>query len=276
MKYIYIVILVALSAILSNQGAMAQKLASYSCKWQPGLQNNKEEDLINQMQLEEKSQFLFLISNDGKKLYLDLMVADKATIQKIMQYGLTTWFNPEGKHKKELGVAFPVTSEGKSEPDFMRDKNGGDRKEMRMAMMASKNREMELIGFSAKGEIRVVNPGSDPDFQGKVEMMEGGKLHIRVVLLLEKVRVNNVDMPFSLGFETGYMDVTSQGAPAGGGQQQGGGEGHGGGMHSGGGPPGGGQGSMGGSPEQQGRPDISKLASPSKLWIKQVTLSKQP
>jgi hypothetical protein len=27
---------------------------------------------------------------------------------------------------------------------------------------------------------------------------------------------------------------------------------------------------------QQSRPDIGQLASPSKLWIKQVTLAKQP
>jgi len=87
--------------------------------------------------------------------------------------------------------------------------------------------------------------------------------------------------PFSIGFETGYMDVTGQGMPSGSGQPSGGG--HGGGMYGGGGMPGGGPpasggapGSMGGSADQQERPDIGQLASPSKLWIKQVTLASKP
>jgi hypothetical protein len=275
MKKQFLLALVIASALIPSQGAFAQKLSSYNCKWQPSITKEHEEDLINEMQLDEKSQFLFLIANDGQKLYVDLMVADRAAIQKIMRYGLTTWINPEGKHKKALGIAFPVTAEGKSEPNFMRDKNGGgDRKEMRMAMMAAKNQEMDLIGFGEKGEDKVVDPRNDPDFHGKAEMMEGGKLYISLELTLSKLTINNPGEPFSLGFETGYMDVTSSGMSSGGGGQQPGGSGMYGGGGPGGGPPmGGSQGSMGGGADQQEKPDISQLASPSRLWIKQVILS---
>jgi len=275
-------ILTFVTILLAISGIHAQKIGVYNSKWHSGISADDIESLINRMQFEEKSQFLFLISNDEKNLYVDLMVADKAAVQKIMRFGLTTWFNPEAKHKKALGIQFPLTAEGESEPAFMKDK-GGDRKEMRMAMMASKNAEMVLVGFGAKGEQKVIDPRIDTTFHGKVEMMEGGKLWVSLVFPLEKLGRNNLETlknPFSVGFETGYLDLTRQGTPAGGGSGSGGGESHGGGMHGGGmpggGPPAGGGtgGPTGGASQQQ--PDISQLASPSKLWINQVTLAEKP
>lgn len=270
-------LLLALTAIASP-ALEAQKLNTYQSKWNPDLAKDGEEALINQMQLDEKSQFLFMVSNNDTNLFIDLVVADQAAMQKIMRYGLTTWFNPEAKTKKGLGIEFPVTTEGQAQPDFMRDKNA-DRKEMRKAMMAAKNQEMTLIGFDVKGGRRVINPIKDPDFHGNVEMLEGGRLKVSISVPLAKLErsdASNFAEPLSIGFETGYMDVTGQGTPSGSTQQQGGG-GHSGGMY-GGGMPGGGppSGSMSGGSEQQERPDISKLASPSKLWIKEVTLSLHP
>jgi uncharacterized membrane protein YgcG len=267
------------SALLIAPASIAQKKGSYQSKWHPGLAKEQEEELINQMQLDEKSQFLFLVSNDEKDLFIDLVVADRAAIQKIMRYGLTTWFNPEAKHKKAMGIEFPVTSEGKSEPNYMRDKNS-DKKEMRMAMMAGKNQEMTLVGFGAKDERKVIDPRNDEAFRGKVEMMEGGRIYISLALPLDKLQRDDPASfanPISVGFETGYMDVTGQGMASGGGQPSGGGM-HSGSMYGSGGPPSGGgaPGSMSSSPEQQERPDIGQLASPSKLWIKQVTLAPKP
>lgn len=284
-KSVLPVILTIATVLLIISASNAQKIGIYDSRWYSGASADDEEGLINRMQLEEKSQILFLITNDEKNLYVDLMLADKAGVQKIMRYGLTTWFNPEGKHKKALGIQFPVTSEGTGEPAFMKDK-GGDRKEMRMAMMASKNQEMILIGFDGKGEQKAIDPRIDSSFHGKVDMLEGGKLHISLVIPLEKLGRGNIETfgnPFSTGFETGYMDLTRQGAPSGGGQGGGGGESHGGGGMPGGGMPGGGppqgggaQGSQFGGGDQQQQPEISELASPSKLWISQVKLAEKP
>jgi hypothetical protein len=280
--------LVAWIVITAFSTVQAQKVATYTSKWYPGVVRENEGDLMNLMQYNEKSQFLFLISNDESSLYVNLMVSDKAAVQKIMRYGLTTWINPEAKQKKKLGIEFPVSSEKQAVPAFDRGKTG-DRKEARMAMMAAKNELMILTGFGEKGEIKELDPRNNESFQGRVEMIEGGNLQINLVLSLDKL---NLDMSgvsgkvFSLGFETGYMDVTGQGVSSGGGQQgggmygggmQGGGSPPGGGMQGGGPPPGGGaQGGVSGSQDQQERPDIGKLASPSRLWIKQVILSKQP
>ena len=284
MKNMILTGLIVVSAFSLTQVTNAQKKGVYESKWDPGIVREPEEVLINQMQLDEKSQFLYLISNDDRRLYIDLVVADKAAFQKIMRYGLTTWFNPDAKHKKALGIEFPVTSEGQPQPNFMKDKNA-DRQEMRKAMMASKNKEMVLIGFGEKGERKTIDPNTDQDFKGKIEMLEGGRIFISISLPLEKLQRKDMASfvnPVSIGFETGYMDVTGQGgmSSGGGGQAGGGAHGGGGGMYGGGGmpgggpPPGGGSGSMGDASGQQGRPDIGQLASPSKMWIKQVILSK--
>jgi len=269
-------ILTFATILLTISGTNAQKVGVYECKWHYAILADEEEGLINQMQFEEKSQFLFLFTNDEKNLYIDLVLADKAAIQKVMRFGLTTWFNPEGKHKKGKGIQFPVTAEENSEPSFKREK-GGDRKEMMIAMMARKNQEMVLIGFGGKGEQKVIDPRIDSSFHGKVDMMEGGKMHVSLVLPLNKLdrSKETINMPFSAGFETGYLDLNREGMTAGAGQGSGGGEMHGGGMpgggHQGGGPPGGGTGNQSTSTnQQQQQPDISELASPSKLWISQA------
>lgn len=258
----------------------AQSIAEYKSKWYPGLAGDDIESKINRMQFNDKSQLLFLVANDQEKLYVDLIVADRASIQKIMRYGLTTWFNTSAKHKKELGIEFPVTAEGAGDPAFMKDK-GGEKKDMRLAMMVSKNREMVLIGFDGKKEKRAIDLQKDREFYGNVEMLEGGRLHISLAVPLERIGRSSVEshsLPVSLGFETGYMDLTGQGGmPSGGGSQgggmPGGGAPYGGGMYGGGPPPGAGQGSMTGGSDQQQKPDISQLASPTRLWIKKVILA---
>jgi len=275
--------------LLTISGSHAQKIGVYECKWHAVASADSEEGLINQMLFEEKSKFLFLFANDEKNFYVDLVLADRAAIQKVMRFGLTTWFNPEGKHKKAIGIQFPVAPEENSEPSYKREK-GGDRKEMMLALMDRKNQEMVLVGFGGKGERKIIDPQTDSVFHGRVEMMEGGKMKVSLVFPLEKLGrsiIESVNLPFSAGFETGYLDLTRQGGMStGGGQQPGGGHQGGppgGGMPPGGGhqggPPGGGTGTQGAGTnqqQQQQQPDISELASRSKLWISQVRLAEKP
>jgi len=281
-------ILTLATILLTFYGTHAQKIGLYECKWHAATRINDEESLINLMQFEEKSQFLILFANDEKILYIDLVLTDKAAVQKVMRFGLTTWFNPEGKHKKGMGIQFPAPPEGENEPSYKRDK-GGDRKEMMMAMMDRKNQEMVLVGFSGKGERKVIDPRIDSSFHGKVDMMEGGKLHVSLAIPLNKLGRGHesFNIPFSAGFETGYLDLNQAGMTTGAGQGPGGGgmQGSGGmpggsgggGMPGGGGPPSGGGGTVGQasgtSQQQQQQPDLNDLANPTKLWIKQVKLA---
>lgn len=262
----------------------AQKVPSYSSKWYPGIVKENEEDLTNLMQYNEKSKLLYLLSNDETNLYINLQVTDKNDLQKIMRYGLTTWINPEGKHKKTFGIEFPASSDKLPVPPFDRKNGGGDRKDMRMAMMNARNGLMILKGFGNKGEETSIDPRSDEYFHGRIDMLEGGKMQVSLVISLNKLGLNlekSSKAPFGLGFETGYMDVTGQGMTSSGGSgMHGGGGMYGGGMPGGGGPPpgggapgGGAAGGMGENNQSQDKPDIGKLSSPTRLWIKEILLS---
>jgi hypothetical protein len=272
-------ILTLAAILLGNPGINAQKIGIYECKWHKDLSAGNDESLINQMQFELKSNFLILFTNDEKNLYVDLVLSDRAAIQKVMRYGLTTWFNPEAKHKKTMGIQFPTAPDENGQPHYNREK-GGDRKEMMMAMLDRKNQEMILVGFGAKGEQKVIDPRIDTVFHGKVTMMEGDKMHVSLVLPLNKLgrSYGTSTLPFSAGFETGYLDLNHEGMTAGAGQGSGGGEMHGGGGMPGGGgpPPGGGGGSQAsGASQQQQQPDLNELANPTKLWISQVKLAEK-
>ncbi|MBP6872036.1 MAG: hypothetical protein KBC43_08515 [Bacteroidales bacterium] len=255
----------------------AQKVAYYESKWYPGVVKDNEADLLNLMQYNEKSGMLFLVSNDDSRLYITLVATDKAAIQKIMRFGLTTWIDPEAKGKKRYAIEFPVSSVKLPAPAA--DPGRGDRKEARMAMMAAKNGLMILQGFAEKNESLEIDPRMDENFNGRFEMMEGGKLSVSLILALDRMGLSiagAADHPVSIAFETGYMDVTGA-MPAGGGQPGGGGM-HGGGMYGGGMPGGGpppGAGGQAGS-DTQDRPDIGQLASPTRLRIKTVKLAPKP
>jgi hypothetical protein len=259
----------------------SQKVAYYESKWYPGVVKDNEADLLNLMQYNEKSGILFLVSNDDSRLYITLVATDKAAIQKIMRFGLTTWIDPEAKGKKRYAIEFPVSSAKLPAPAA--DPGRGDRKEARMAMMAAKNGLMILQGFAEKNESLEIDPRMDENFNGRFEMMEGGKLAVSLILALDRMGLSiagTAGHPISVAFETGYMDVTGA-MPAGGGQPGGGGM-HGGGMYGGGMPGGGPPPGAGGQPgaqagsDTQERPDIGQLASPTRLRIKTVKLAPKP
>ncbi|HPI85973.1 MAG TPA: hypothetical protein PLR01_06335, partial [Bacteroidales bacterium] len=196
----------------------AQKVAYYESKWYPGVVKDNEADLLNLMQYNEKSGMLFLVSNDDSRLYITLVATDKAAIQKIMRFGLTTWIDPEAKGKKRYAIEFPVSSVKLPAPAA--DPGRGDRKEARMAMMAAKNGLMILQGFAEKNESLEIDPRMDENFNGRFEMMEGGKLSVSLILPLDRMGLSIAGAaghPVSVAFETGYMDVTGA-MPAGGGR----------------------------------------------------------
>jgi hypothetical protein len=262
----------------------------YESRWQAGQSPKDGEEFVNKMQFENKSQFLFYISNDEKNLYICLITADQANIQKIMRYGLTTWFNADAKQKKGLGLQFPVPADELAGPPAFKEGGkpggdhkegqgaGGERKEMMNRMLAGKNKEMVLIGFSGKGIRDTIQLKTNPDFQAQVEMLDGGKVLVSLAVPLSRIettgKVQN-DNQLSIGFETGYMDLNQSGIGASGSSQSS--EGHGGGMY--GGPPGGGGQPSGGmdkaqsNTDQQKQTSISDLANPTKLWISPVKLA---
>jgi hypothetical protein len=257
--------------------SVAQKVDVYNCQLQQGQSPKDGEEFINRMFFDDKSKMLFYISNDDKDLFITLMVSDRAALQKLMRYGLTTWFNPEGKHKKSLGIEFPVAGGGPAGPPQGGKPGSGDRKEMMNKMLAGKNSEMVLIGFSGKGSRDTVRVADVQWMKAGMEMMQGEKMMISLVVPISKIEPGSgTDHLLSMGFETGYLDLNKTGM----GQSAGSGmpaeSSHGGSMYGGGPPSGGGapSGNTSSGQAQQGQVSISELAKPNKLWINQVRLAK--
>jgi hypothetical protein len=147
---------------------------------------------------------------------------------------------------------------------------------MMMALMAAKNKEMVLIGFSGKGIHDTIHPDAGSEFYAKLEMVDREKMLMRFKVPFIKIETTGKGEPDSLisvGFETGYMDLNRQGMGNSGGDQQSQGGGHGGGMY--GGPP---PGSAGmdktqNNQEQSSQVSIAELSKPTRLWISEVKLS---
>jgi hypothetical protein len=253
-------------------GATSQKAVFTADKY-TGLEPGDGTSYLNAMHFDEKSKFLYNISNDDHKVYIDIIVSDRAAVQKTMMYGLTTWIDPLGKKKKTLGIVFPVP--GDSRDLGIAGPRGKDMKGMRDAAMKQRNGRMLLKGFSGKGSQLEINPQEDPNFSGRIESMEDGKVRVFIGISLDQVGQPGVS-PFSLGFETGYMDLNETGMVAGG-SPQGGGDYHRDGPPGGGPPSGGGMDRTGTQTQQSGnqqaQPDLNELAKPSRIWIKQVILT---
>ena len=269
--------LIASGILLIPAACYAQKVDYYESHWQEGPAPDGGEGFIDRMQSDSKGQFMFYFSNDENNLYITLIVAEKASLQKIMRYGLTTWFNPDAKHKKGLGIQFPVPpGEGSGPPARKEGQAQGERRDMMMALMAAKNKEMILIGFPGKGIRDTIQPFEGGEFFARLEMMDREKIKVSLTIPFSKIESAGKGLPdnvISVGFETGYMDLNRQGVGQTGGDQPAQGGGHGGGMY--GGPPssGGGLDKEQGSSEQSGQVSIAELSKPTRLWISEVKLA---
>ena len=251
----------------------SQKGGEYRSKTFTGLSPKDGSGYLDIMQYDEKSKFMYLIRNDEKNLYVDVIMSDRAAIQKTMMYGFTTWLDPLGKKKKNIGIEFPVAGGGRAEQGQLGNRGEGqDRKAMMALAMQEKNSHMVLKGFNGKGSEEEINPMAGDGIRGKFDHLEGEKVLIALVVPLEKLGITDkaaMIKPLSIGFETGYMDLNRSGMAAGANTGGGGGDYH----HDGppgGGPPGGGM-DQSGSGQQQ--PNLNQLASPAKMWVKAVRLS---
>jgi len=146
-----------------------------------------------------------------------------------------------------------------------------------MAMaMQEKNSRMMLKGFPGLPPEKEINPMTGDGVRGKFEHLEGDKVRVALAIPLEMLGIKDktaMKQPISIGFETGYLDLNRSGMASSSGMGSGGGGDHGHGGPPGGGPPSGGGMEQSGNSQQQQQPNLNKLASPSKMWIKQVLLT---
>lgn len=75
------------------------KLNELNQDWSGGTLTDSEQGMV------------YGISNDENYLYVKLKVVDERNQRKILMNGLVLWFDIEGKAKKKLGYAFPLSNE---------------------------------------------------------------------------------------------------------------------------------------------------------------------
>jgi hypothetical protein len=226
----------------------------------------------------KKGNFLYYISNDRDNLYIDIKIEDSGVQFKILQEGLTVWFNADGKQRKEIGIRYPLGAKFANGPGM---RNSGASASASPLAMAN---TIRLIGFQGS-EPNMIPAKNADNFSGAVEYDEAGNLFYTLKMPVSKLLLVGAENgagfePCSIGIEYGGMPEMGK-KPAGqappqmsndmpsGGRGGGGRGGAGGGGGGGRGGPGG---SIGAGPNAPPAPaaEVSKL-----IWIKKVSLAEQ-
>lgn len=209
--------------------------------------------------------------NDGRFLYIALLVEEASQRFQIVSQGLTVWFDPKGGKEKAFGIRYPLGLPPDQRKAARMDHQGG-------GLMLPDSPD------GALAELEIVRSPQEPAQRLPVSGAKG--LEVKVVpgtgLLVYEMRIPllaDAEHPIAvgakpggvvgIGFETDKPDTPEM--PSGGpGTDAGGHGGHGGGMGGHGGMSGGG-GGMG------GRSGMMMLAEPIKVWARvQLAFDKGP
>ena len=235
-----------------------------------------------------KKNILYVISNNESWLYINIVVPAQNEQKKMLMFGLTTWIDPSGKSKKDLGIMYPYRmTDKKSMPpgpipawaDSLMAIQGNEREAQNMRRMANFNEQKHrlienssiigLRGFSDTAGLILTPSTNTREIYGWMGYDASNMLHCVVAIPFQKIPLNDPDFSsdFSILFETGFLKIEGsgggQGSPGGGGRDGGGG-----------GRPGGGGGM---SPQQRSgnMVDMQALSVPTKFWIKGITLAEK-
>jgi hypothetical protein len=181
-------------------GLNAQKGNIILSRWHA---SDKIED--SDFQLIKKARLYYFISNDNDNVYLTLKTSDMGIQEKILKEGLTVWINMDDKDNAKMGIRYPIGSQNQNSNKRRDKSNAADSDTMSVLSMAN---TIELIGFITEQERRF--PARNPDnFNGSVKY-ESGIFYYRMVMPAVKLPIRNSSqgngaMPFTLGFEYGFI-----------------------------------------------------------------------
>ena len=296
--------------VLFGSGPELSAQGNAKCRW-----HDETIRTLTLADFDEKKNILYMLSNNRNYLYVNLKVPGADEQKKILMFGLTTWIDPGGKSKKDIGILFPYRmTNRRTRPQgplpewadsLLRPQRGQNQGPgmFRQAMfnfnevkhdLVDRSRVIGLMNYSDTADLVLIPSDNLRDIFAWITIDETGLMHCLVAIPFSKIPLNNAHPKkgFSIGLETGFINPegTPQGRPAGGPQ---------GGMGRAGGPPGGG-GRRGGSGSGTGRPSAVPgggmrpgggmspqqmeemmrqreiLSTPTKFWIRGVTLAKQP
>jgi uncharacterized membrane protein YgcG len=198
--------------------------------------------------------------NDGRFLYIAVLVEEAFQRNQVLYQGLTVWFDPKGGKEKAFGIRYPLGLPP------------GERPAPKMGAEGEGLTPVDLPE-GALAELEIVRSEKEPPRRFKIADLKGVEVKVTpsTGLLVYEMKIPltaDAEHPVAvgtlpgrtvgIGFETPKFDASSIPRESGGGMPGGGG-GRGGGMGGGGGR--GGAGGMGG-----GRGGMMGLAEPLKIW----------
>lgn len=243
---------------------------------------------IEHYKFNAKNNIFYLLSNDNKKLYINMVVPNLAEQQKILRFGLTVWVDPKGKTNQKFGIKFPLGNASQQRTNTPHENNArGQRSRMNMKrdmeikkiQLLQQNQAMELIGFNGYGESQLVPATDTNNIHGILSYDDKEYLNYKLVIPIKEIKTissskNNL-LLISLGIESGFLDITN--IPDRGEMRTPGGRS---GMQSEGRPggiPGGRTGARPGGFDptriQQMRETRQAMTSPINFWIKKIKLA---
>ncbi len=182
-------------------GLSAQKGNLILSRWHT---NNKIED--SDYQLIKKAGLYYFLSNDNDNIYVNLKTSDRTIQEKILKEGLVIWINMDDKDLGKMGIRYPIGSENQNSQrrGQRTEKNAGADTTSVLSMANT----IELLGFISEQERRFPSENADT-FNGSVKYVQGN-LYYRLVMPIGKLPIRNSRqgsgaMPFTLGFEYGFI-----------------------------------------------------------------------
>lgn len=226
-------------------------------------------DAIQELNYYNKdSKILYDVFHDKQNIYVNMKTSDYFTQVKILEFGLTIWFNQNGKKSKNKGIIFPQKSESLRSKQTRNkgNRNSYDKEEQKIKQLHTKfqlsQKNIFLIGMNGKNSKTIFNPELEKsDIIAKITFGKFNELNYFATIPKNKI-ITDKKQRLIVGIESGAMEMKNkqgQGRSGDGMSGHSGGGMKGGGMKGGGGRPGG---KMGSNIQE-----YSTLSKPINIWF---------
>lgn len=210
------------------------------------------------------------IHNDNKAVYIQLTLTDPLQQKKIIENGVEIWVDAKGKRKKNMGVAFPLTTTspaGMQQPPAAPQQPQGDKQSPNESLKEriGQLREMKVTGFAS--DLNGVQNSNHPSgLQTSLQFSNDTLVYLAVIPFQTMGRPVGFNTPISIGIVQKGRLSQMQG-PGGGMPDFGGEPGGGDGMAPPPGPPPGG---MGGPDDDEDDSNRRQLWEDNEVWYRFV------
>jgi len=225
---------------------------------------NSKDEISDLRYYNKENKILYDVYDDENNIYVNIKTSNYYSQVKILEMGFTLWIDQKAKKKKDKGIVFPQKQEFKRNQQnrSLNNTDSFNREEQRIEQLRTQFqlsiKNIVLIGMDGENSKRVFNTElENSDIISTITFDTFNRLNYLAIIPKSKIftdgKYNN--NTFSIGIESGFMEMNSNKGSSGGKS--------GGGSRSGG--MGGGKGQSnrsGGNMEQR-----SALSEPIKIWF---------